>query len=99
MEQIPLFVRGNVSEEVQGDDGVERARPNLEVECVRAHEARLGDVVTCQLDLHRRDVDAGDAMAAGQLARARHAAAAPQLEHVGVVGKPRVEVAEPLERR
>ena len=52
-----------------------------------------------KLDLHRRDVDAGYAMATRQLARAGHSPPAPELEDVGPVGKARVEVTQPIDSR
>ena len=70
-----------------------------ELDRVRVHEARLGNVMARQLDLDRGDVDAGDAMPARELAGARHATPAAELQHVRPVGKARVEVAEPRERR
>src|SRR3954462_7991322 len=88
-----------MSEDVERDNGVERAGSDLQVERVGVHERRLRDVMPRKLDLHGRDVHACDPVTARELASARPPAATAELEHVRAGAKPRVEIAKPTERR
>ena len=98
-DQRALLGGGNVAEEVERHHRVERGTRDLELGRVRLDEARLRNVVSRELDLHGGDVHPGDPMSARQLTRRGNSAPAPELEDVGAVLQPCVEVTHPFQRR
>jgi hypothetical protein len=98
-KQMPLLRDRNVAEKEECDNRVERSFSDVELGRVRVDEARFGNVVSRKLDLHRRDVDAGDPVPARELAGHRNASTATELEYVRAFVQTRIEVAHPVERR
>src|SRR5262249_41642980 len=90
---------GNVVEDVEGADGVERVVWQLELREVRAEELRLGNCRARTLDLTRRDVDAGQRKALCEPLRLGRSAAAAELEHASAVLEPRDQFVLPFAPR
>src|SRR5215213_881027 len=85
LKEAGLLARRNVSEQEERHDRVERRRGDVELHCIRMHEARLGDVMARELDLYSGDVHTRHAVAPRELTCDWHPATAAELEHVGTV--------------
>ena len=88
-----------MAEDEERDDGVERGGCDVELRCVGVDEARLRNVMPCELNLDGGDVDAGDAVTSCELARGRNTASTAEFDDVGAVVQPPVQVADPVQDR
>src|SRR5438270_610287 len=61
--------------------GVEAGRRKVERRHIRLDKCRRGHIALARRNVLRRNVDAGDGEAVGQLSRRGHANPAPELEH------------------
>ena len=96
-EQLALIGERDVDERVQRDDGVERRGREPDFAHVGMEESCFGHERSSPLDLHGREVHAGDrAPVRNQPPRDRDAAPTAQVEHVGARGKVLGELGEPI---
>src|SRR5207253_5406493 len=95
-DEAGLFLGRDVPEDEQRDHCIERGRGDLELCHIGVDEARLGNVMSRELDLDGRDVHSRDAMTTGELPGGRNATAAAELEHIGADVETCLEIAHPV---
>jgi hypothetical protein len=96
-EQLSLLGERDVDERVQRHDGVERRGREADFAHVGMEEPCSGHERASPLDLHGREVHAGDrAPVRNQPPRDRDTAPTAEVEHVGMRGKALGELGEPI---